>query len=829
MSKILMHWFALVCAVLCFVWTCPSRAENRSTAQGQTPTYSESVVYDFCALGGCSDGEMPFYGSLILSGDGNFYGVTQSGGNSVTQCGFYGCGVVFRLSPTGAYSVLYSFCSQPNCSDGVFPSSLIEGSDGNFYGVTGQGGANIVQACGAGSGCGAGTIFRLTHQGLLTTLYSFCNQADCTDGVGPDAPPLQGSDGNFYGTTSAGGLSGCGGYGCGTVYKLTASGTLTTLYRFCNAANCADGIAPFASLVEGPDWNFYGTTSGVEAGGNPSNGGETVFKITPTGNLTTLYTFCSQTNCTDGSAPSSALLLASDGNFYGTTNTGGANSSDCNGNGCGTVYKISLSGTFASLYSFCDATDCALGNDPQSGLIQASDGSFYGATIASVNLTPGGTVYKLSSSGDASLVYSFCGQPNCVDGREPATTPIQAADGNLYGMTVLGGFNATPPGALFPTCPANLGGCGTVFKISPLPAPVSATTGPIQMSLSQSAIEVGSSVNLKWAVSNAFSQTMQQCNAFVQSGVSGAGVWTGLQSGALSGGLYSGTATLTPSAVGSYTYALTCGGIESGFVTLTVGAPPLSVTTTSLPNGAVGQSYSTTLTATGGVAPYSWTISSGSLPQGLSLNGSTGVLSGTPSEPGTSNFVVQVADAESTPMTATASLAVTIPTPVPVVAPSTNSATINVAGPGQSGTALLKVSNFSSNNISFSCSGLPAGASCSFSSLTGSGSSGTVTVTVTTTAPSANSAGQSARFAAFSIPGILVVALFTRKRRRGLYLFALVLMMGFTLSGCSGGGSSNTGQTGNANAGTPTGTANVTVTAVSGSQSAQTTLMLSVQ
>jgi hypothetical protein len=84
MSKILMHWFALVCAVLCFVWTCPSRAENRSTAQGQTPTYSESVVYDFCALGGCSDGEMPFYGSLILSGDGNFYGVTQSGGNSVT-------------------------------------------------------------------------------------------------------------------------------------------------------------------------------------------------------------------------------------------------------------------------------------------------------------------------------------------------------------------------------------------------------------------------------------------------------------------------------------------------------------------------------------------------------------------------------------------------------------------------------------------------------------------------------------------------------------------------------------------------------------------------
>jgi uncharacterized repeat protein (TIGR03803 family) len=286
---------------------------------------------------------------------------------SRAQCGTYGCGTVFRISPTGVLATLYAFCSQSNCSDGLFPSSLIQGADGNFYGVTEQGGSNTYQACGAGSGCGAGTVFRLTPSGVLTTLYSFCNQAACTDGAGPNAPPLQGSDGSLYGTTLSGGLSGCNGYGCGTVYKITPSGQLTTLYRFCNTTNCADGVGPLASLVEGPDGDFYGTTSGQYAGSTfgASDPGQTAFKITPTGTLTTLYTFCSQSNCTDGDAPASGLFLASDGNFYGTTNTGGADSSGCNGYGCGTVFKISPLGAFSTLYSFCDEADCTLGNQPQ--------------------------------------------------------------------------------------------------------------------------------------------------------------------------------------------------------------------------------------------------------------------------------------------------------------------------------------------------------------------------------------------------------------------------------------------------------------------------------
>ena len=832
-------WLRLL-VLVCFVSTSSCWAGDHSTPKAEIPTYSETVLYNFCKTTGCADGAMPSYGNLILGSDGNLYGVTASGGNSAAQCGTDGCGTVFRLSPTGVLATLYAFCNQPNCSDGLFPSSLIEGTDGNFYGVTEQGGANTYQACGAGSGCGAGTVFRLTRAGVLTTLYSFCNHADCTDGANPSAPPLQGSDGNFYGTTLSGGLSGCGGYGCGTVYKITPSGTLSTLYRFCNTANCADGVGPFAALVEGPDGDFYGTTSGQYpgAGIGANDPGQTAFKITPTGTLTTLYTFCSQSNCTDGDSPSATLLLASDGNFYSTTNSGGTDSSGCNGYGCGTVFKISPSGAFSSLYSFCDEADCALGNQPQSGLMQASDGSFYGAALASANLGPGGTVYEVSSSGNASLVYSFCSLSNskatCIDGRAPSTLPIQAADGNLYGMTGLGGLNAalngasTTPCQNFPLNSTNPDGCGTVFKISSSPAFTSATTAPVQMSLSQSAIGFGSSVTLKWAVSNAFSLTMQQCDAFVQGGESGAGAWTGIQSGTLSGGLYSGEATLTPAAAGTYTYALTCGGIESGFVTLTVGAPPaLSITTTTLPNGADGQSYSTILAATGGLAPYTWSIASGSLPAGLSLSASTGAISGTPSEPGTANFVVQVADSESTPMTATAGLAITIPTPICTVAPDPNSTTINVAAPGQSGTAALTVSDFLSNSISFSCSGLPSGASCSFSNLTGSGNSGTVTMTVMTAAPSVGATGQAARLAGFSLPALLVIAALSQKKRRDLYLFALVLMMGFALNGCGGG--SNTGGGAGGSPGTPTGTAPLTVKAVSGSQSAQTTLMLSVQ
>jgi uncharacterized repeat protein (TIGR03803 family) len=183
-----------------------------------------------------------------------------------------------------------------------------------------------------------GTVFKITPGGTLTTLYSFCAHTNCTDGQFPNAALVQGTDGDFYGTTVAGGADtsdSCGPPGfaepCGTVFKITPGGILTTLYSFCAQTNCSDGGLPLAPLVQATDGNFYGTTSRAGANGN----GGTVFKITPAGTLTTLYSFCTQTNCADGDGPEAGLFQATNGTLYGTTLTGGANSE-------GTVFSLAV-------------------------------------------------------------------------------------------------------------------------------------------------------------------------------------------------------------------------------------------------------------------------------------------------------------------------------------------------------------------------------------------------------------------------------------------------------------------------------------------------------
>jgi len=189
--------------------------------------------------------------------------------------------------------------------DGAWPyAGLVQASDGNFYGTTTGGGAN-----------GAGTVFKVTPAGRLTTLYNFCYQGyPCSDGGDPYAGLIQATDGNFYGTTLGGGAS-----GDGTVFKITPSGTLTTLYNF----GGADGAVPYGGLIQATDGNFYGTTSGGGASGDGS-----VFKITPSGTLTTLHSFADS----DGASPD-GLVQATDGNFYGTTYGGGAY-------GDGTVFRL---------------------------------------------------------------------------------------------------------------------------------------------------------------------------------------------------------------------------------------------------------------------------------------------------------------------------------------------------------------------------------------------------------------------------------------------------------------------------------------------------------
>jgi uncharacterized repeat protein (TIGR03803 family) len=314
---------------------------------------------------------------------------------------------------------------------------MLLATDGNFYGTTSAGGSGL--------DFGDGVVFKMSPAGVLTTLYSFCAQANCPDGFMPNGL-LQSSDGNFYGTTFNGGSTGCPA-GCGTLFKITPAGALTTLYRFCAQTGCLDGDNPNTGLIQSSDGNFYGATSGGGANGNGS-----IFKITPEGTLTTLYSFCLQTQCADGEFPS-AVVLATDGNFYGTSGGGGAY-------GSGTVYELTLEGTLTTLYSFCAQTNCPDGAVPQ-GMIQARDGNFYGTTESGGNPTCGteladgvptpfscGTVFRITPAGALTTLHAF--QSATVDGYGAQGSLLQAANGVLYGTTSQGGPD----------------GDGTVFSLS---------------------------------------------------------------------------------------------------------------------------------------------------------------------------------------------------------------------------------------------------------------------------------------------------------------------------------------------------------------------------
>lgn len=519
-----------------------------SSGSAQT-TATETVLYSFCAGGAeCPFNAVPL--NLVQASDGNFYGITQSGGD-------YGNGTFFKMTPSGAVTTLYSFCNQsgPNCPNGLYPEALVQGGDGNFYGVTRLGGANQ-----------SGSVFKVTPAGALTTLYSFCSQggANCTDGAWPQ-DLAQGSDGNFYGTTAGNGVTG---YGSGTIFKVTPGGTLTTLYTFCSqgGSTCPDGANPLV-LVQGSDGDFYGTTASGGAGTytyftfnyDPvmPPGAGTLFKITPSGTLTTLYTFCQSgqvgNQCADGVVPNS-LAEGADGNFYGTTQFGGSGSYNFiigqNGTnlGGGTAFKITPFGNLTTLYSFCSANNCSDAGWPMA-LIAGSDGNFYGTALEGSGYSNLGTAFEITPSGTMTTLYNFASQLN-TDSQGPDFL-MQGSDGNLYGSASTGGTNLD----------------GSIFKLTLSPV----LPAPVQLSLSPTQIYLGQSATLSWKVLNAASTTMQQCYAYVQNSATGAGTWSGLQAGTMSNGVYSGNATITPTAVGTYTYALTCGGVESGYATLMVG------------------------------------------------------------------------------------------------------------------------------------------------------------------------------------------------------------------------------------------------------------------
>ena len=334
-----------------------------------TPYATLTTLYSFCAQGVCADGGFPTAG-LVQDTNGYFYGATTLGGANDD-------GTIFKISPSGTLTTLYSFCAQTGCGDGANPNAaLVQATNGDFYGTTYGGGAH-----------GYGTIFKMTRPGMLTTLYNFCPEYPCPDGGYPYAVLVQATSGDLYGTTQSGGAAGGG----GTVFKITPSGTLRTLYSFCSQPNCTDGVQPMGRLVQAANGDLYGTTAAGGIFQGTSYGG-TVFRVTPNGTLTRLYSFCAQTGCADGQFPDAGLIQATDGDFYGTTKYGGANGVVYGG--YGTVFKITSSGRLTNLHSFCGQSRCPDGVNPTAGLLQTTSGDFYGT--ASGGGTGSGTIFSLS-------------------------------------------------------------------------------------------------------------------------------------------------------------------------------------------------------------------------------------------------------------------------------------------------------------------------------------------------------------------------------------------------------------------------------------------------
>jgi uncharacterized repeat protein (TIGR03803 family) len=325
-----------------------------------SPDRHETVLYAFA---GGSDGAFPNAG-LAADNAGNLYGTTEREGNP--SCPGGGCGTVFKLAPDGTESVLYAFQGD---SDGWAPfSGLIADGSGNLYGETGYGGSYSGSDCEA-NGCG--TVFEVQPDGTKSTLYNF---EGGSDGAGPGFGLTLDSLGNFYGTTGSGGGSGCGGIGCGTVFKIAANGTESVLYAFQGGA---DGAGPVGVTVDSAG-NLYGAT---QAGGTctfDENNCGTVFKLAPDGTKIVLYNF---QGGDDGLTPWAPLILDTKGDLYGTTFVGGGKGckrplAPERGAGCGTVFKVTPDGKETALYAFVHED----GANPLSGsLFLGAHGELYGA------------------------------------------------------------------------------------------------------------------------------------------------------------------------------------------------------------------------------------------------------------------------------------------------------------------------------------------------------------------------------------------------------------------------------------------------------------------
>ena len=618
-----------------------------------------STLYNFDGTGGTE----PY--AIIQGNNGGFYGMTVSGGANND-------GTVFQFTTDGTLLILHSF----DGSDGSNPAArLLQTSDGTLYGPVAGGGAN-----------GDGTIFRLTPDGTFTSFHDFIGS---TEGGFPTSL-IQGSDGNFYGTTF-----GSGANNDGTVYQTTPTGTFTVLHTF----NGNDGSNPQGALVEGKDGNFYGMTDDAYSTGSSTFG--TVYRITPQGGFTTLHSF----NGSDGQNPYTALIAGSDGNFYGSTSAGGDN-------GSGTIFQITPSGTLTVLHSLVESTE---GHQP-TALVEGRDGNYYGATKDGTNSTifrltvvPAAGVLGSSSStvnenaGVATVVVSRTGNSRGVvtvtygtsDGTAKAGIDYTATGGTLLWAD----GDATPKIFTVPIIDRQITGTGSVFfnavlsqptggavlagtsdtsqsavvtiveNDTPTPTPTptpsvspTPTPTPTPIPTPATAPVVSSSAMASGQVGVAFSYQI------VATGSPTAYSATGLPAGLSLNGV-SGLVSGTPTVAGSFTAVLSAANAAGGAsesVTFSIAAatvPTPVITSAASASASVGSPFAYQITATNG--PTSFGTST--LPDGLSVNITTGLITGTPTTAGSYAVRLFAANAGGT-STATLQLAITTSGTLPTLA-----------------------------------------------------------------------------------------------------------------------------------------------------------------
>lgn len=460
---------------------------------------TEANLIGFVPLAAAAVAEAPsgIRGNMIRASDGNFYVVSSVGGT--------GRGVIARIAPDGTLAVVHAM--QTN-DEGISPyAGVIQASDGNLYGTTYLGGTE-----------GGGVIYKVTLDGTYTVLRNLGQSKQ--DAMLPYAGLVQAPDGYLYGTTLRGGTS-----DKGTVFRISTSGDFSIIHQF----NGQNGENPEGTLVVGADGNLYGTTL---QGGDSGRG--SVFRLTPGGTLTTLYSFPSlgafnlqgQAINATGANPRAGLLLAADGNFYGTAYQGGTA-------GFGTVFRITPTGSLTVLHAFTGPTFG--GASPLSEVTQDAAGNLYGTTEFGGFLNQG-TAWRINTSGQFSLLHAFTG--GALDGYRPYAN-LLVVGSDIYGVS----FADSTAGA------------GAIFKLDQGTNNVL----PVEFSVSATAIAIGASATLTWSSPTA-------------TGCSTGGAWTDTVA-------VSGTLSVTPAAVGIYTYTLTCtdaaGVVRTAVAALQVNAPAL--------------------------------------------------------------------------------------------------------------------------------------------------------------------------------------------------------------------------------------------------------------